>query len=127
MFSSLFTHARCLHRNARRIYSTFSATGQDDPEKEESSLPGASILVTGVTSPNTGLYTVTLDGAVVATLSSRRDVVSHGTTLHFATNLDTTSVHTLILTAIKGGPGEAGGLVVDSWTVHGPQGGVGFV
>ena len=85
---------------------------------------GASILVTGATSPSSGTFTVTLDGSIVATLSAARDVVAHGVTLYFATNLDTASPHQLILTAT----GDSGvvGLIIDSWTVYGPQGGVGF-
>jgi len=92
---------------------------------EMSYISGASILVTGVTSPSSGTYTVTLDGSVVATLAARREVVSHGTTLYFATNLDTTIPHTLVLTATAEGGGV--GLVIDSWTAYGPQGGVSFV
>ncbi|XAO23120.1 hypothetical protein I312_101898 [Cryptococcus bacillisporus CA1280] len=46
----------------------------------------------------------------------------HGTLLYFATNLDTSVTHTLILET----QGD-GFLVIDEFTVNGPKGGIGFV
>lgn len=46
----------------------------------------------------------------------------HGTLLYFATNLDTSDTHTLILEAEGGGT-----LVIDEFTVNGPKGRVGFM
>jgi hypothetical protein len=93
-----------------------------------------------------GACTVSLDGALVATLSAYNDVVTHGTVLYFTSNLDPGAGHTLVLTATGGsgaqqapagaangssspmvtGQGAVVGLVLDSWTAYGPQGGVGF-
>ena len=82
---------------------------------------GTSILVSGLTGTDLGSYTATLDGAAIATLNAGNNVTTHGTVLFFATNLETSKTHTLELTS-----GD-GGLVLDSWTAYGPQGGVGFM
>lgn len=111
--------------SASVIFNGESVFNRLESASEMSYISGASILVTGVTSPSSGTYTVTLDGSIVATLAARREVVSHGTTLYFATNLDTTIPHTLVLTATAEDGGV--GLVIDSWTAYGPQGGVSFV
>jgi hypothetical protein len=82
---------------------------------------GGSILVSGLTDPSLGGYTVNLDGNLVATLNAGNNVTAHDVPLFFMNNLDTTVVHTLIVTCVSEG------LVLDSWTIYGPTGSTGFL
>ena len=75
---------------------------------------GSSILVYGLTAPSLGAFTAELDGGDAANLAT------HATILFFATDLDPTKAHQLILTC------QGGGLVLDEWVVYGPAGQVGF-
>ncbi|ORY23214.1 hypothetical protein BCR39DRAFT_595631 [Naematelia encephala] len=87
---------------------------------------GASIQVTGVTAPSLGAYTVILDGSPYSTYSAEDNVTAHSVLLFFATNLDTTVQHTLLLTAEAATGSEGVGLVIDSFIASGPQGSTGF-
>lgn len=82
-------------------------------------------MIRGVTSPSGGSFTVTLDGVLVATLSSFTTIEAHDVVLYFATNLNTAQTHSLEISATDGG--DTVGLVIDSWTAYGSPGGVGFV
>lgn len=84
--------------------------------------PGASVMVSGVSCPFCSTFSVSLDSKTAATLDSANNATVHGTLLHFATNLDTSDTHTLILEAEGGGT-----LVIDEFTVNGPKGRVGFM
>ena len=81
---------------------------------------GSSILVYGLTAPSLGAFTAELDGGDAANLASANNVTTHATILFFATDLDPTKAHQLILTC------QGGGLVLDEWVVYGPAGQVGF-
>ncbi|WWD17811.1 hypothetical protein CI109_102254 [Kwoniella shandongensis] len=80
---------------------------------------GASIFITGVTSPSCSTYTITLDNSQTATFDANNSITAHDTLLYFATNLDTTTSHSI---QVESG----GGMVIDSFTVNGPKGAVGF-
>ncbi|WVQ97404.1 hypothetical protein IAU59_004517 [Kwoniella sp. CBS 9459] len=81
---------------------------------------GASISVRGVTCPSCGTFTVTLDNSSTkATLNGQNNATVHDSLLFFATNLDTSTSHTLMLEA-------QGGVVIDQMEAMGPKGGVGF-
>ena len=82
---------------------------------------GTSVLVYGVTASSLGIFTISIDGTIAATLSAQDNVTTHGNVLFYATDLDTTKPHTLELTC------KDGGLVLDNWVAYGPQGGVGFM
>ncbi|WVN85481.1 uncharacterized protein L203_100627 [Cryptococcus depauperatus CBS 7841] len=81
---------------------------------------GASITVTGVVCPTCSTYTVNLD-STKATYDSSNNATVHDTLLFFATNLDTSTTHTLQIEA------QGGGLVIDGFTAFGPKRGVGFI
>ncbi|AAW42667.2 expressed protein [Cryptococcus deneoformans JEC21] len=83
---------------------------------------GASVMVSGVSCPFCSTFSVSLDSKTAATLDSANNATVHGTLLYFATNLDTSDTHTLILEAEGGGT-----LVIDEFTVNGPKGRVGFI
>ncbi|CAD6571309.1 MAG: hypothetical protein TREMPRED_000238 [Tremellales sp. Tagirdzhanova-0007] len=85
------------------------------------SFQGTSVLVYGVTASSLGIFTISIDGTIAATLSAQDNVTTHGNVLFYATDLDTTKPHTLELTC------KDGGLVLDNWVAYGPQGGVGFI
>lgn len=80
-----------------------------------------------MTTPQTGQFTVALDGAIYATLDSSNEVAVHDIILFFASNLDTSVQHTLTLTCIKADGNIPVGLVIDSFEIHGPQGNTHFV
>ncbi|OCF41804.1 hypothetical protein I317_04410 [Kwoniella heveanensis CBS 569] len=81
---------------------------------------GASISVRGVTCPSCGTFTVTLDdSSTKATLNSQNNATVHDSLLFFATNLDTSTSHTLTLES-------QGGVVIDKLEAMGPKGGIGF-
>lgn len=84
--------------------------------------PGASVMVSGVSCPFCSTFSVSLDSKTAATLNSANNISVHGTLLYFATNLDTSITHALILEAQGDGI-----LVIDEFTINGPKGGVGFV
>ncbi|OXH24260.1 hypothetical protein J008_05878 [Cryptococcus neoformans] len=83
---------------------------------------GASVTVSGVSCPFCSTFSVSLDSKTAATLNSANNISVHGTLLYFATNLDTSITHALILEAQGDGI-----LVIDEFTINGPKGGVGFV
>ncbi len=80
---------------------------------------GTAITVYGLTAPPLGTYTATIDGQN-STLTSSDNVTTHQNILFFATHLDSTQAHQLLLTC------EEGGLVLDDWVAYGPPGSVGF-
>ena len=82
-------------------------------------------MVYGVTGPGLGLFNVTLDGTLMGAWSAANDVVAHGVVLYFASNVDTTAIHQVVLTATSGG--SAVGLILDSFVAYGDQGAVGFM
>ncbi|KIR69437.1 hypothetical protein I314_00548 [Cryptococcus bacillisporus CA1873] len=83
---------------------------------------GASVMVWVVSCPSCSTFSVNLDSITVAKLDSSNNATVHGTLLYFATNLDTSVTHTLILET----QGD-GFVVIDEFTVNGPKGGIGFV
>ncbi|KAL7424762.1 hypothetical protein Q5752_000446 [Cryptotrichosporon argae] len=88
------------------------------------SFRGAAVLLTGLTSPYTGAYTVTLDGTTMA-FTSYRNVTTHGVPLFFETGLDTRVAHSLVLTTTDAS--EAVGFVLDSVSVFGNTGALGII
>lgn len=82
---------------------------------------GSSILVYGLTAPSLGHFTANLDGNDVATLNANNAAQTHSTILFFATDLDPSKEHQLILTS------KDGGLVLDNFVVYGPSNAVGFM
>jgi hypothetical protein len=66
-----------------------------------------------------------MDGTT-STFSANNNVTAHDVILFFATSLDTTATHSLVLTAEDGGDGQTG-LVLDRVVIYGTTGNVGFM
>ena len=66
------------------------------------SIPGTTFLLHGVTSPNSGNYTVTVDN-VTTTLSAESSFTSYDSLLFYATGLDPGSTHFVQVSNSGGG------------------------
>lgn len=78
-------------------------------------------MVWGVSCPSCSTVSVNLGSITVAKLDSSNNATAHRTLLYFATNLDVSVTHTLILDT-QG----YGFLVINEFTVNGPKGGIVF-